>query len=70
MCKYWSNFAKTGNPNGQDLPNWPVYNNQNQDILDVELNGKVVIKPDPRKARFDVVEKAMKNRSKIQSRGI
>jgi para-nitrobenzyl esterase len=70
MNAYWANFAKTGNPNGAGLPNWSPYNNQNQDILDVELYGKIISKPDPRKARFDVVEKAMKNRGKIQSRGI
>lgn len=23
--KYWSNFAKTGNPNGAGLANWPMY---------------------------------------------
>ena len=70
MNSYWTNFAKTGNPNGAGLPTWTQYNNQNQDMLDVELDGKVVSKPDPRKARFDVIEKAMKNRGKIQSRGI
>ncbi|MFN8346947.1 MAG: carboxylesterase family protein [Spirosomataceae bacterium] len=70
MCAYWANFAKTGNPNGEGLPKWPLYNNQNQEILDIELDGKIVAKPDPRQARFDVVEKAMKNRGKIQSRGI
>lgn len=70
MNAYWANFAKTGNPNGAGLPNWPKYNNDTQDMLDVELDGKVISKPDPRKARFDVIEKAMKNRSKIQSRGI
>jgi para-nitrobenzyl esterase len=26
MQKYWSNFAKSGNPNGAGLPNWPMYN--------------------------------------------
>jgi para-nitrobenzyl esterase len=26
MQKYWSNFAKTSNPNGTGLPQWPPYN--------------------------------------------
>jgi len=70
MNSYWVNFAKTGNPNGTGIPNWPLYNNQNQNILDVELDGKIISKPDPRKARLDVIEKAMKKRGRIQSRGI
>lgn len=71
MCAYWANFAKTGNPNAEGLPNWPRYNNDEQPILDVEQDGKVVSKPDPRKARLDVVEKAfVKQRGEIQSRGI
>ncbi len=70
MNSYWVNFAKTGNPNGAGLPNWPLYNNKHKDMLDVELDGKIISKPDPRKARLDVVEKAMKYRGRIQSRGI
>ncbi|MHA8058933.1 carboxylesterase/lipase family protein [Aquirufa nivalisilvae] len=70
MCAFWANFAKTGNPNGEGLPKWPVYNNQTNDMLDIELDGKIVPKADPRKARLDVIEKAVKYRGTIQTRGI
>jgi para-nitrobenzyl esterase len=71
MNTYWANFAKTGNPNGKGLPVWSLYNTQNEEILDVDLDGKVVSKPDPRKAKMNVIEKAFnKKRDRIQSRGI
>ena len=70
MNAYWTNFAKTGNPNGEDLPVWPIYNTHKEDILDIEPSGKPVGKPDPRKARFDVIDKASHIREQLQSRGI
>ncbi len=70
MNSYWVNFAKTGNPNGEGLPVWPLYNTQKEEILDIELNGKPVGKPDPRKPKLDVIDKSFKLRDKIQSRGI
>jgi para-nitrobenzyl esterase len=69
MNTYWANFAKTGNPNGEGLPEWPVYNTQNEEILDIQPDGKLVGKPDPRKARLDVIEKVGTLRTHIQSRG-
>jgi|JI10StandDraft_1071094.scaffolds.fasta_scaffold00772_9 para-nitrobenzyl esterase len=70
MNTYWTNFAKTGNPNGKGLPVWPIYEIQKDEILDIDLDGKAVGKPDPRKSRFNVVEKAFKKRERVQSRGI
>jgi para-nitrobenzyl esterase len=70
MNTYWTNFAKTGNPNGKDVPVWPLFDTQNEEILDIELEGKPVGKPDPRKARLNVIEKAFKQRTRLQSRGI
>src|SRR5688572_20853032 len=70
MNTYWANFAKTGNPNGKGLPVWPLYDTQKEEILDVDFDGKPAGRPDPRKARFNVIEKAFKQRDRIQSRGI
>lgn len=33
MATYWTNFAKSGNPNGEGLPNWPNYNQEQQSVM-------------------------------------
>jgi para-nitrobenzyl esterase len=32
---YWTNFAKTGDPNGAGLPKWPAYNPDDDNVLDL-----------------------------------
>jgi para-nitrobenzyl esterase len=70
MITYWSNFAKTGNPNGSGLPNWPIYDGEKQNILNVDMDGKISSKADPRRLRFDAIEKTKNIKDQIQSRGI
>ena len=53
---YWVNFAKTGNPNGNGLPEWPSYSHKTDMIMDFSASGPVA-KPDPWKDRLDLVEK-------------
>ena len=50
MCNYWTNFVKTGNPNGEDadgspMPEWKPYTDENPDYIyfsdkGIHMNGK------------------------------
>ncbi|MGZ3304928.1 MAG: carboxylesterase/lipase family protein [Asticcacaulis sp.] len=52
---YWANFAKTGNPNGPGLAEWPKYDSAGDKIMLFGMDGAPAAKPDPFKPRLDVV---------------
>jgi para-nitrobenzyl esterase len=33
MSSYWSNFARSGDPNGRGLPPWPAFTNATGRVL-------------------------------------
>jgi para-nitrobenzyl esterase len=39
---YWTNFAKTGNPNGPGLPEWPKYDAARKPYMDFTNDGAVL----------------------------
>lgn len=55
---YWANFAKTGNPNGDGLPQWPRYDPKADVLMIFAPEGVPVGQADPWKARMDVTAAA------------
>jgi para-nitrobenzyl esterase len=51
ITSYWVNFATTGNPNGEALPQWPVYTAQSDQVL--ELGDTIKVRSEPNKAGLD-----------------
>jgi len=51
MSSYWTNFAKTGNPNGPGLPHWPEYDGASGFPV-MHLRAHAVAEPDTHRARY------------------
>lgn len=52
LLSYWVNFAKSGNPNGENLPNWSVYNSVSDEALVIDDEIKSVLLPDVNKMKL------------------
>jgi len=57
MSTYWTNFAKTGDPNGPGLPAWPAYGARDgYQVMRIAANPHAA--PDGRRARQEFLELA------------
>jgi para-nitrobenzyl esterase len=54
MMSYWTNFARTGNPNGSGLPTWPEYDSKTPQVQ--HLDTTVVSKPDTTRPRYQFLD--------------
>lgn len=54
MMDYWTNFARTGNPNGAGLVEWPRYGAGSEII---HLDEKITTGADPYKSRYEFLMK-------------
>lgn len=57
IMTYWTNFAKTGNPNGGDLPKWPNYNDAGYPLI--HLDAVITSGPDARRDRYLFLQQGM-----------
>jgi para-nitrobenzyl esterase len=54
MEQYWTNFAKTGDPNAAGLPEWPRYGASADDVIGLgDKTGPIPVLDPERKALFD-----------------
>lgn len=57
MVGYWTNFARTGNPNGSGLPRWPAYDAQHATLV---LDQPIVTVPGGvKRDRLDLLDAAL-----------
>ncbi|HUI81257.1 MAG TPA: carboxylesterase family protein [Bryobacteraceae bacterium] len=54
MSSYWVNFAKTGDPNGKGLPQWPAFANSNAQVMNLNDPSKAI--PVPNVEKLEVLD--------------
>lgn len=66
MSTYWTNFARTGNPNSTGVPNWPQYNAQDKYEV-MHLNPNPQAQPDEQREQYLAIENAAENKPTANS---
>jgi para-nitrobenzyl esterase len=54
MGSYWTNFAKTGDPNAEGLPVWPAYTADGYQVM--HLNANSSASPDEHRVRYQFLD--------------
>ena len=54
ITTYWSNFARTGDPNGHGMPRWPKYEPGTRRVL--HLDESIREMPDAARARYEALD--------------
>ena len=62
MITYWTNFARTGNPNGSGLPTWPRYDETGKGLL--HLDETIRSSSDAHRARFEALDRYVETQRK------
>jgi para-nitrobenzyl esterase len=65
MQGFFANFIKTGNPNGQGLPQWDAYNRGDAHARMI-IDAKTRAEPDPTWARYGQLQEILEGRTAIK----
>jgi para-nitrobenzyl esterase len=57
LATYWTNFAKTGNPNGPGVPAWPPYEKNGFQVMHLSANPQAA--PDIHRAKLEFLDKTV-----------
>lgn len=84
MSSYWTNFAKTGNPNGAGLPQWPTYSGKDgYEVMHLHVGTLVEqmsrastakhtephAAPESNRAQYELLDRIAKERRNGDSKG-
>ncbi|MBR3149647.1 MAG: carboxylesterase family protein [Eubacterium sp.] len=61
MQNYWVNFVKTGNPNGDGLPEWTPYTTSQKKIIQLDENIEMI--DDPYSELYKIIDKSQNDKA-------